>query len=117
MDLKGEQIGKLRHRVEILQPTEVATDYGNPKVTGFTTLALLWANFEMQSGGSGEEVDAGMQITTTMAMVKLRYRTDITTEMRVKYDDKEYAILRQIHDPHKRFTFLQVEFDSTVRDV
>ena len=112
MDLKGELIGTLRHRVAILQPVYSVTDFGNSDVTSWSTLGTFWGLIDLAIVSSREEEQAGKLASKTAAQCRLRYNSAITTKMRAKNGSTEYAILAVIHDPHKRYTLLDLEADG-----
>ena len=89
--------GRLRHRVTIQQPTEGAPNSYGETANTWSTLATVWALVQTMSGREGYyaaqvQPDASVQIT-------MRYREDVTTDMRVSYDSRYFNILSVIPDP------------------
>lgn len=112
MELKGELIGTLRQRVEIIQPVTTATDFGNADVTSWSSLGTFWAALELTTASSQEEEQAGKFTSKTAANCRLRYNSAITTKMRAKSGSVEYGIVSVTYDPHKRYTILELEADG-----
>ena len=83
------QIGPLRHRVTIEQPPAIPSqdEYGAEIVT-YSVLATVWAQVLPATGMEQFASAADRQLATLTHRVKLRYRTDITPEMIVRWDDK-----------------------------
>ena len=83
-------IGRL-DRYIILQSVSTSVDaYGQP-VESFSTLASVWAKIEYKSEVEkfeNEQLRAVSSIDFT-----IRYRTDITEQMRISYDSNIYQII------------------------
>lgn len=96
--------GKLRHRVAILKKTTGADPDGYPMET-WDTFATVWAAVEPIAGREhfqAAAVQAQHQVRFTM-----RYRKDITPDMRLQYDGQDYEI-KAILDLGGRGAWLQV---------
>jgi len=94
----------LRHRVSILKKTTGTDSDGYPtEVWG--THATIWAEVKPIAGReyfTAAAVQAEHQVRFTM-----RYRKDITTDMRLRYDNQDYEI-KAILDLGGQRTWLQV---------
>ena len=112
MDLKGEQIGTLRERVQVLQKTTVLTDYGNADETTWTVYNTFWGSIEMNMTGSGKIEEGGRLATNIKAVCKMRYNASLNNQMRIKAGGVEYAIHSILHDPHRRYSFLELVSDA-----
>lgn len=92
------QAGRLRHRLTIRQPTTSQNEVGEEIIT-WSTLATVWGRLDALRG---EEQLAAKQLTAEIvARATLRYRSDITAEMRLQYDNLEYDIDAVLPDPLK----------------
>lgn len=70
-----------RCRVEQKSITQDAV-YGTELVT-WTTLATVWCNVQDELPSKSEAVRQGLAVATQRARVRMRYRTDIDSSMRV----------------------------------
>ena len=74
--------GRMRHRVTIQEPVVARNGYGEA-ITTWTAVATVWASVEPISG---REYFAAEHMQSEIThRVKLRYRSGITSEMRVLY--------------------------------
>ena len=112
MDLKGEQIGTLRERVQVLQKTTILTDYGNADETAWTVYNTFWGSIDMNMTGSGKNEEGGKLATNVSVTCKLRYNAALNNQMRIKSGGVEYRIQSILHDPHRRYTFLELKSDG-----
>lgn len=80
------RIGKLDRRL-LIEYKSVARDPAfNSEVITWLPLATVWANAEdvlRASPGGGEQVKQDIRVHTRPCRVFIRYRADITTDMRV----------------------------------
>lgn len=84
------QAGKLKDRVSFMQHLELRSATGAPKRT-WSVIDTVWGHFSPLSVKdviSGQA--AGVQVT---ARLKIRYRSDITHDMRVQHGGKAYEIV------------------------
>lgn len=99
------QAGRLRHRLTLRQPSTSRNEVGEEIIT-WSTLATVWGRLEALRG---EEQLAAKQLTAEIvARATLRYRADVTTEMRVQYDGQEYDIDAVVADPRKTMLTLSL---------
>lgn len=97
--------GRLRHKVDIQQPIEVQNAYGEAEVTWQDVVSGVWAGIEPLRG---REFWAAKQFNSEIeARVIMRYRSDVTTKMRIKHGDNEYYIASMIN-PNERNQELQL---------
>lgn len=76
--------GKLRHRLEIVRPSDGSQtdDYGQPQAIP-ATVATVWGSVESLSG---RELLLAQQVNAeTTHRVVMRYRDDLTKDMRLNY--------------------------------
>jgi SPP1 family predicted phage head-tail adaptor len=90
------QAGLLRHRVTIQQVTEARDTFGGIERT-WATLATVWAAVEPLSGR--EYLAAKQQEAETTTRIRIRYRSGITSQMRVIWGEASYEIVSVIPDP------------------
>lgn len=100
--------GELYQRIAIETPTAAQDGAGQPVRTwaALSGPALLPARVETVAGGEslrGRQVNAETQIVFTV-----RYRSDLTTEMRVVYESGYYNIVRA-SDPYGDKRELRIE--------
>ena len=92
--LSGDEmldIGKLRHRLVILElNSEQDSDTGEMAET-WSELATVWGSFEPYSTRE-RLVAASVQDQTSVRAV-IRYRSDVLPEMRISFRDKLYEIV------------------------
>ena len=91
--------GKLNRRVVIQQLTAGQDDIGQPVQT-WATLATVWAHILHISGR--ESIQADADTATLKASIRIRYRTDVTSAMRVVHGAKTYEIKAVLPDEEGR---------------
>ncbi len=84
--------GKYRYRIEIRNaPADTARDgFGRRKGTG-TTLATVWA--EKQDWAGDETAEGKRETASVIVKWKIRYRTGVSSEMRILHGADVYEIL------------------------
>lgn len=90
--------GQLRHPVRIEYPIQTR-DTGGGLTTSWTLLDVVRA--EITSEDSGEAVEADSPSSKVRHLVRTRYRTGITSDMRAVFRDRSFRIL-SIVDPDQR---------------
>jgi len=91
--------GPLRHRVTIEQKNPTRDTHGG-EVPGWTTLATVWAAVEFLQGR--EYFDAQQIQAQANVRVRLRYRSDVTSDMRVVWDSRNFLIVAPPMEDSKR---------------
>lgn len=82
--------GELRHYVELQRPTEDVKATGQRKLV-YSTYAYEWAGFQPQSMSHSESSDiAGARASQTRLLIKMRQRSDVLPNHRIKWDDGRY---------------------------
>ncbi len=97
-------IGGLRSRV-VLQQRAITPDTGGGGVDAWTTLATVWAEIiplAQAERGEAEQTRAGGAFDIT-----IRYRSDVTSDLRVLYLNAPLAI-RSVIDVDNRHRWLQL---------
>jgi SPP1 family predicted phage head-tail adaptor len=83
------QAGKLRHRIKIQEATETYNGVGEP-VTTWTDYKIVWAEIRPMQG---REYWASQQVNPEVThRVTIRYLDGVTTEMRINFSDRIFAI-------------------------
>ena len=76
--------GQLDRRITIQSKTVTQdTDYGTEAITWTTFAARISAQVQDVLPSKSESVQQGMRVATRPARVRIRYRTGITSDMRV----------------------------------
>jgi SPP1 family predicted phage head-tail adaptor len=85
--------GRLRFRVTIQQPTLIPDGMGGGE-SAWNDVATVWADVTTTNGNSNMESFTGNQFRTIQYFnVKMRYRNDLTTKMRLLYYGRVLEIL------------------------
>ena len=83
------RIGRYRHRVTFLALAPTATAYGS--VDAWSTYKTLWARVAPRGGSESGSAATRVSATSTIE-VSVRYRTDLTTKMRMQWRGVQYDI-------------------------
>lgn len=87
--------GTLDRRVTILTRAEtVDQTYGTQTVT-WTPLATVWANVRDMVPSRGERLADGVEIANRPCRVRMRYRADVTSAMRLQIGGRQLRIITQ----------------------
>ena len=81
---------KLRHRITIHKAVSTQSPMGGSSSTTWAAERVLWANFTPLS--VKDVINAQAANSETRARCVLRYRTDITSKMRIEHRGQMYAI-------------------------
>lgn len=81
--------GKFNRRITLQQPATGQDEAGQP-VAGYADVCTVWAHIRHPSGSESLKADA--QASTTKASIRIRYRADITSAMRVLHGTTVYSI-------------------------
>ena len=87
--------GPLNTRVTVQQQSTSQDALGQPVQT-WTTFATLWADVKHSSGI--ETIKAGAEATIVRASIRIRYRADISSAMRVVVGTTVHNILAVLPD-------------------
>jgi len=90
--LKQYLAPRLKHRVDIEEPTTPSTGETNPT---YSALVRRVPAEVLETGGGervrGRQIEAGID-----AVITIRYRSDVTPVMRLKYGSRYFNIVRAI---------------------
>jgi len=92
------QIGKLRHKITIEQPT-LAQNTGGQPTAAWSTYKTAWARIE--SGGGGESKHYAEQLGLGQVLITTRYASGVTTDMRITHNGRTLNI-DHVDDPDGR---------------
>lgn len=81
--------GALRSRITIQQKTVVYDELHQPVGEDWTDLAKVWADVKFLSGI--ETVKANAEISVRRASIRIRFRGDVTSAMRIVSDDPVFT--------------------------
>lgn len=101
--------GSLNRKVAI-QKNDAALDaYGEPLPATWTDVASVWADVKILSGL--QTIKAGVDVSVVKASIRIRFREDITADMRVVYGDMIFDIKAVLPDLNNR-EFLDLVCES-----
>lgn len=107
------QAGRLNKRVTIQSRATTTDAYGEDVVTGWTTVAMVWAAVEPLQG---REFWAQQQIQSEVTTrVRIRYLSGVVPEMRVLYGSRALDI-KSVIDPRERHAEMQLMCAEGVTD-
>ena len=99
------KIGAMRHRITFQQPVKMPDGYKGHTVS-WQDVATVWAQVEPLSG---REYFYAHQIKNEVShRVRMRYREDITVEMRVKLSEDRHLAIESVIDLQERRQFLEI---------
>ena len=91
--------GMLRHRVTLQRFQQGQDAYGGPVET-WEDVATVWASLEAMSG---REFFASQQAQSEVTQrIRIRYRADVTADMRVIHNGKVFNIVAPLPDNRGR---------------
>src|SRR5690349_3414550 len=94
------RIGRLRHRIQVQTGVIVKDpDYGQTGKPVYTDFKKLWCEPISVSGGEAEVAMA--QYGKQLKKFRIRYRTDLTTKMRIIYKGQAFDITDIAEEDHK----------------
>ena len=91
--------GRLNRRIAIQKRLTTENELGE-KVSGWTTHANVWASIINKSGL--ETVRSEMELSIVSTSIRIRYRTDITANMRVLHSGVVYDIRSVVQDSTRK---------------
>jgi len=96
--MSAPQAGRLRRRVTLEAPLDVADDMGGA-TRGWRLVAMLWAEIESLRGAT--RLAAGRLEQTITHRVMLRWRDDVTGAMRLRLGAR-VLLVHAARDPDER---------------
>lgn len=96
--------GKLRHKIDIVKPTNSQDDTGGTSLANNTIFANCWASINALSGQEG--FAASEFVSTSSHMVTIRYRPGVTTAMQVWFKGRTFQIVAVLNPDEKTKTLI-----------
>ena len=84
------QVGKMRHRISLLQPSDVQDELGGTSLSGWPVFAEVWASIEAVNGN--EKFAAGEYVSTSTHRIVIRYQAGITSNFQVLFGARKFQI-------------------------
>ncbi len=106
----GALIARLRHRVTLRQPQRISDGAGGYSV-GWIDVEMVWA--EVTAIESDISTEMGQVRHQSRYRVVLRYRPDVSVDMRLGYAGRELAI-RSLREEEQRREELILECEEVV---
>ncbi len=106
MAFKGKLCAsQLRDRIIIQSPVVTKDAFGQP-IINWVEHAGIWANVLFQNGK--EFINSNKELASITASIRIRYRLDITSEMRVLFRDYIFNIQAVLPDSNRKHIDLAV---------
>ena len=86
--------GLLRHRLTILNPTDVSSSWNSTETT-WTTYATVWGSIEPISGR--EYYEAEQVQSQVRHMIIIRFIHGVTPNMRISFEGRTFKIIAAIN--------------------
>ncbi len=91
--------GRMRQRIRIEQPVLTPDGLGG-NTRDWQVIATVWASIRTRSGD--ERMAAGQLASQVTHRITLRYREDITPDMRIVFGTRIFAIRALLRDEYKK---------------
>lgn len=85
--------GRLNRRITILQPGSTMEGVFRTDEKGWVPLATVWADVQDMLPSRGDRLAEGVDIARKPCRVRIRYRADVTSGMRLRIRGDEYRIV------------------------
>lgn len=86
------QAGDLDREIVIQSRTSTKDASGRP-TTGWADFATVWASVQDMLPSRGERIAEGVNVASRPCRIRMRYRDDITSDMRVTLDGRTLRIV------------------------
>ena len=109
------QVGRFDRKITLMQPVEVASTSGGPKFSGYEQLDNDPQPWAMVKNKLGSEIVQNDIITHVQQSVfTIRYRTDLTLNVRIVHENKMYKIFSfaESGETRRRFIDITAEYDQ-----
>lgn len=89
--------GKLDRRITLLQSVETQEQVRGTYEANWTPLATVWAEVQDMLPSRGERLADGVNVAARPCRVRIRYRADIASDMRLTVEGRagQYRIITQ----------------------
>lgn len=109
-------IGKLRHRITFRHFLQGRDPASGGEIQTMIESDPVWALVDHKPIGSTERIEADKMTALTAANITLRYKSGITTEMRVVFDGLEYKIISVLPEAKKCWLTLETVQVGALRE-
>ena len=107
-----EKIGQMRNRIEI-QSYSITRNSAGEEFLVWSVLATVWAAIEYKGAGSDESEQQNQLTAMINALIRIRYRSDLNTKMRIRFDGKYWNIRALLPDHMKSYLTIECEHFET----
>ena len=83
--------GELRHRVTLQKPTKSRDSFNEMAAVSYSDVDTVWAAVEWRNGR--RYLEASQLNSEVQGVVRIRYRTDVKADWRLKYGPRYLQIL------------------------
>jgi SPP1 family predicted phage head-tail adaptor len=97
--------GMMRHRVTIQELSGSATSNGDYSQRTWSDVGEAWASIQFSKGSESEN---DRESSDNYAKIKMRYRTDVSTKMRILNGSEIYEVVHT-HDMDGKKRYLIIE--------
>lgn len=91
--------GTLNRQIEIQSMQSVDDPIYGPQPSAWSTYATLWAQIQDVLPSRDESLRQGLEVATSRTRIRIRYREDITPDMRIVEQDGMKRILQIVGGP------------------
>ena len=85
--------GQLDRRITIQSRTSTKDASGRPTTVAWADFATVWASVQDMLPSRGERIAEGVNVASRPCRIRMRYRDDITADMRVTLDGRTLRIV------------------------
>ncbi|WP_199615540.1 phage head closure protein [Paenibacillus alkalitolerans] len=106
------RLEELNKRAEFQKPSRQSDGRGGWKI-GYAPFVTLWAGLKPQTKMQDRErVETQQKQTHMTYLLTIRYRNDITADMRAVIDGRKYYIMKNPYDPDGMRRWLTMECEE-----
>lgn len=95
--------GKLRHRIDLVVPSNVQDASGGISLDNNVVFATVWASIEAMSGR--DQLAAGTFASTTTHKITMRWMAGVTARMQVWFQGRQFQV-QAVLNPDERTKML-----------
>lgn len=95
--------GKLRHRADIVVPTNTQDESGGISLNNNTVFATVWCSIEALTGR--DQLAVGEFVSTTSHKITMRWMPGITARMQVWFQGRQFQV-QAVLNPDERTKML-----------
>lgn len=85
----------LDRQITLLRPVSTQESVYGARETTWEVLDTVWAQVRDMLPSRGEQLADGLSLARRPARIRIRYRDDVTSGMRVQYGDRNLRIVSQ----------------------